>query len=201
VRLVNGNLSALSLFYSLRVVALGDDQQRVSGHSWFMGVNFANDPDPTRPGRLMGFLHAVVWQGADVLDSFVAEVTIEKLLESRARVMADTMADLGATELLADSYLRWEIAGVDHIAEVAINRAGGWTYRARSRAGSDEDDAESGGVTLHFSDPRSFLYAAGGREQLTEQLVGGRARLLGDDHRLQAFSAATRRMYSPGGAG
>jgi predicted esterase len=197
VRLINDDVSALSLFTSRRVAAIGEGDARTNGHCWFLGVNFTGDPDPDRPGRVIASLRDRVGENDEHVEAIVKGEILDKLLHGRARVLADSLSDLGGSPLLAGSFLRWEVAGHDRVAQISFAAAGSWRYRSLS---SDEAAAEdpSSGVTVHFAGVRPFLSVAGGKEELAAQLVRGAARLTGEDARLRAFAAAMRCIHAPG---
>ena len=197
VRLLNGDVNGMSLFYALRAIALGEDEFRSKGRWWFMGTNFTADPSSERPGRLIGYLRGKVWQPADELDAFVEEIGLEKLLRARALTIAETMRDLRASEMLVGSWLRWEIAGFDSIAHADFEDATRVTVKSLTREEAAATDP-TGGVTTLFTTKEAFLMTAGGRAELGGLLVEGKARLVGTDERIATFNAAQRRMYRPG---
>ena len=197
LRLLHGEVTWMSLFYSLRAIALGEDVFRSHGRYWFMGINFTNDPDPHTPGRLMGLMFRDVWDPPK-LAALIDEVGLDRLIAARAQTQAATWSDLGAGLRLAGSWVRWEIEGHPTLAEVTFDEQGGWSWRLLDRDEAASDTA--GGITIWFATDQAFLYVASLREDISGQLVSGTARLVGSDDRLAAFSAATRRMYAPGGS-
>ena len=194
VRLIHGKANGTALFAAQRATALGEAGFRSNGTWWFMGTNFTNDADMNSPGRLMAYLRTKVNNEA-ALDAFVEEIGLDKLMGARAHTIAETMSDLQAIELLAGSWLRWEIEGMEKVAQLDIDADLSWHVRVLDRA--DCDDQDTNGVRTLFTSPKAFLYMVGGRETLTAQMVSGDAKLVGPDDRLKAFSAAMRRMVSP----
>ena len=195
VRVLNADLQAMSLFIARRVVALGGADVARFGHRWFMSVNFEGSDANDRSGWLNARLTVKVNNDAE-LAAFVEEVGLDRLLLARAQVLAGTMADLGVSVDLAGSYLRWEVTGYPLMAQVDFDEVG----RVQARIITREEAATidpSTGVTTLFADAKPFLYAAGGRENIGQQLVAGTLRLVGEPHRIAAFSAATKKIVPP----
>jgi hypothetical protein len=195
VRVINADLQAMSLFIARRVVALGGADVAQLGHRWFMAVNFEGSDAPDRSGWLNARLTVKV-NDDDELAAFVEEVGLDRLMLARATVLSGTMADLGVASDLAGTYLRWEVAGYPRMAQVDFDDTG----RVNARIITAEEAAQidpTTGVTTLFSEAKPFLYAAGGKENIGQQLVAGTLRLVGEPHRLAAFSAATQKIVPP----
>lgn len=189
VRLVNGDAGEAGLFFTRRIETVGDD---TAAKRWMGAVDFTGSGDlEERPGVLVMGLRAAAMAGEKELASYIEEKGLPRLLRARAMNMASSVAEIGAADLLAGSFMRLEISTQPRVGvETDFPNTGG---RAETRILAPEElgnEDFNRGVTLRFESVEDFVDAVTFRVEMPQQITSGRLRVFGSAERIRAFGEA-----------
>lgn len=187
VRLLNGDVSPLSLLFSLRI---GLPELPEQEPEWFRAVRFAPMSTADEHDRLLAGLVEARLQGRRELAAYVEREGIERLSQARALVVARTLIEAGSGEELAGSYLRMVVPAEPQVVVQVEFAATAVATSVSSLASEPPASEEDRGVTLRYSTVDALVSAASGEAQFQQLVVNGQIRVEGPDERLEAFGRA-----------
>lgn len=183
VRLLNGDLSGLSLYYARRV-NIGEEPTMENELPWLRAVDFAPGSDALAEQRVItGLVDATEDGGSRGADDYVQRVGMEAITESRTFTVARALLESGCAEQLKGSYMAVtiedepEVLAVSRFEEVGVTKG--------DRSAIDKPD----GVLLRYASRQTILDAATGARSFQDLLVNGLVKIEGTDEARGRFAA------------
>ena len=182
VRLINGDLSALSLFYARRIT-IGDEPTTDNEPPWLRAVDFAPGSQALAENRALTRVIIANEQGQKARDECVAEVGLQTIAEARTRSTARALLESGCAEELKGSYMAVTIADEPSILTVAFFEP------TRVTAGSsDLVSSETPGVLLPYVNRQALLDGCTGTRTFQDLLVNGLVKVEGAEEDRARFA-------------
>jgi hypothetical protein len=173
VRLINGDLSALSLFYARRIT-IGDKPTTDNEPPWLRAVDFAPASQALAENRVL--TQVVIADEQGQRDKCVAELGMQAIVEARTLTTARALLEAGCAEELKGSYMGVTIADESSTVAVAVFEP------TRVTLGSpDLPSSTMPGVVLPYVNRNALLDGCTGRRTLQDLLVNGQVKIEGSD--------------------
>jgi hypothetical protein len=183
VRLLNGDLSGLSLYYARRV-NIGEEPTMENELPWLRAVDFAPGSQALAEHRIItGLVDATEAGGSRGADEYVQRVGIQAITESRTFTVARALLESGCADQLKGSYMAVTISEEPEVLAVSRFEEGGVTTGDQSAI--DKPD----GVLLHYASRQTILDAATGARSFQDLLVNGQVKIEGTDEARGRFAA------------
>ena len=183
VRLLNGDLSGLSLYYARRV-NIGEEPTMENELPWLRAVDFAPGSAALAEHRIItGLVNATEDGGAKGADEYVAQVGMQAITEARTFTVARALLESGCADELKGSYMAVTIA--DEPDVVAVSRFEDRGVTRDDPSAVDEPD----GVLLRYAGRQTILDAATGARSFQDLLVNGLVKIEGTDEARGRFAA------------
>ena len=184
VRLLNGDLSGLSLYYARRV-NVGDEPTMENELPWLRAVDFAPGSAALEEHRVItGLVNATEADGSKGADAYVAQVGMQAITDARTFTVARALLESGCAEELKGSYMAVTISDETDVLAVSRFEEGGVTAGDPS-----EIDDPNGGVLLRYAGRQTILDAATGARSFQDLLVNGLVKIEGSDDARGRFAA------------
>jgi hypothetical protein len=182
-RLLNGDLSGLSLYYARRV-NVGEEPTMENELPWLRAVDFAPGSEALAEHRVItGLVEATEAGGSRGADEYVARVGMQAITEARTFTVARALWESGCAEQLKDSYMAVTIA--DETDVLAVSRFGDGGVTIDGPSAIERDD----GVLLRYASRQTILDAATGARSFQDLLVNGLVKIEGTDDARGRFAA------------
>jgi hypothetical protein len=182
VRLVNGDLSPLSLYYARRIT-LGDEPTLDGEPEWLRAVDFAPGTAALDEHRVITGLVLAAERGAKEADAYVADVGMQRIAEARTVAVARALLEAGCADELKGSSMT-VVLGDDPAVAVARFRD-----RDVELGDPDADAAAVGsGVTLRYVSRQNLIEAATGARTFQDLLVNGLVKVEGPEESRGRFA-------------
>jgi hypothetical protein len=175
VRLINGDLSALSLFYARRIT-IGDEATTDNEPAWLRAVDFAPGSPALAENRVLTNLIIANEEGQKRREAYVGEVGVPAIAEARTLTTARALLESGCAEELKGSYMAVTIADEPSAPAVAVFEP------TKVTAGSAELTSGPGaGVVLRYVNRQALLDGATGTRTFQDLLVNGLVKVEGGE--------------------
>ena len=173
VRLINGDLSGLSLFYARRIT-IGDEPTTDNEPPWLRAVDFAPGSEALAKNRVLTKVVIADEQGQR--DACVAEIGMQAIVEARTLATSTALLEAGCAEELKGSYMGVTIADEPDTLAVAVFE------QNRVTLGSlDLVSSSMPGVVLPYVNRTAILDGCTGKRTLQDLLVNGQVKVEGPD--------------------
>jgi hypothetical protein len=183
VRLLNGDLSALSLYYARRV-NIGEEPTMENELPWLRAVDFAPGSAALAENRVItGLVDATEARGSRGADEYVERIGMQAITESRTFTVARALFESGCAEQLKGSYMAVTIADEPEVLAVSRFDEGGVTTGVPSAVEGPD------GVLLRYAGRQTILDAATGARSFQDLLVNGLVKIEGTDEARGRFAA------------
>ena len=183
VRLLNGDLSGLSLYYARRV-NIGEEPTMENELPWLRAVDFAPGSPALAENRVItGLVDATEAGGSRAADEYVERVGIQAITEARTFTVARALFESGCADQMKGSYMAVTIAEEPEVLAVSrFDDSGVTTSTPSAIEGPD-------GVLLHYASRQTILDAATGARSFQDLLVNGQVKIEGTDDARGKFAA------------
>lgn len=183
VRLLNGDLSGLSLYYARRV-NIGEEPTMENELPWLRAVDFAPGSEALAENRVItGLVDATEADGSRGAEQYVQQVGMQAITEARTFTVARALLESGCAEQLKGSYMAVTI--VDEPEVLAVARFGEEGVTTGEQAATEGPD----GVLLRYASRQTILDAATGARSFQDLLVNGLVKIEGTDEARGRFAA------------
>lgn len=173
VRALNGDLSALSLYYARRIT-IGDEPTTDNEPPWLRAVDFAPGSQALAENRALTSVIIASEAGDKERDACIARIGLQAIVEARALSASRALLEGGCAEDLKGSYMAVTVDGEPDVLAVAL--IGDSTVELGAGIPSDMP-----GVTLPYAGREIFIAQCTGERTLQDLLVNGLVKVEGDD--------------------
>lgn len=173
VRLLNGDLSALTLFYARRIT-MGDEPTTDSEPPWLRAVDFAPGSQALSENRALTKVIIANEQSQKARDACVAEVGMQAIAEARTVSTAGALLESGCAEELKGSYMAVTIADEPDVLAVAVFEPTRVVLGPR-----DLPSGSTPGVVLPYVNRQALLDGCTGTRKFQDLLVNGLVKVEG----------------------
>ena len=174
VRIVNGDISGLSLFYARRIT-IGDEPTTDNEPPWLRAVDFAPGSVALEENRVLTRLIDATEAGGRGADDYVASVGMQAIAEARTLNVARALLEAGCAEELKGSYMAVTISDETDVMAVALFGDDGVDLGDRAAADGPN------GVVLRYAGRQTLLEASTGARTFQDLLVNGLVKVEGAD--------------------
>lgn len=175
VRLINGDISGLSLYYARRI-NIGDEPTTDNEPPWLRAVDFAPGAPALLENRVItGLVDATEKGGSKAAEDYVQRVGIDAVTAARTMTVARALRESGCAEELKGSYMAVTIADETDVMAVARYEEDGVSAGDRSMV------EEPSGVVLRYASRQTILDAATGARTFQDLLVNGLVKVEGTE--------------------
>lgn len=173
VRLVNGDVPALSLLYARRIT-IGDEPTTSNEPAWLRAADFAPGSTALETGRVLTHLLDAYESSERNLAAYTDRVGLAAIAHARAIVVGWALLESGCGEDMKGMY--WQVACGDDlaIATVMISESAAAPESTALRAGT-------AGIALRYATADAMVAEATGARTFQDLLVNGLVRVEGSD--------------------